>query len=463
MRNFLAFIGYKTIILIIIVISIFLSAYWQRYRHLAGDEPHYLTITHSIAYDGDIALKNNYDRQDYQNFYDQSIATGDRHISPNSILRGNYSLHNIGLPLILVPGYVLGKRSGVTLTLYLICIFEIFLFARILKKITDKISALPILLVFLTMPMIIYSHIITHELVASCTVLLFFYQLFFCNTNNKSKYQILSIGLLLAFLPWLHIKYIFLLFFLLIIVLFNSKDKFQFLYYFLMSLLSSLGLLFFLKIFYGDFSLVAQYPAEYSSLVNLIKGFFGLLIDESFGIFVFSPILLLTPAAIYFSYKYKQAFLIWSLFLIFATTVVNSLYANKIGWSPAGRMWVVVIPVVFVWFIYLYKQIKHIVTKRIFRLFSFLSIAIGVLCSLVPPISYNTGEQNRIFMIIEKATYINLSVLFPKLLAITDYLPQTNGWVMVGWIDWLKTFLWIVAIAVLNFYIIKKNTYDYRH
>ena len=47
-----------------------LSGAWTASWHLTGDGPHYLLMTHSLAYDQDLDLTNNYARADWRRFYD---------------------------------------------------------------------------------------------------------------------------------------------------------------------------------------------------------------------------------------------------------------------------------------------------------------------------------------------------------------------------------------------------------
>ena len=70
-----------------------------------GDEPYYLLITHSLAYDFDADLTNNYAAGDWQHFLDRQIRPqpGDP-VGPHGEL---YSCHNELLPLALAPAYQL--------------------------------------------------------------------------------------------------------------------------------------------------------------------------------------------------------------------------------------------------------------------------------------------------------------------------------------------------------------------
>ena len=79
---------------------------WQR----SGDEPHYLLAAHSLAFDGDFDLADNYARRDYLSFY------SDYYLDPHtrSGPRGAQVLtHNLGLSLLIAPAYRLGGLVGV--------------------------------------------------------------------------------------------------------------------------------------------------------------------------------------------------------------------------------------------------------------------------------------------------------------------------------------------------------------
>jgi hypothetical protein len=73
---------------------------------LAGDEPHYLLVAHSLLVDHDLDLQNNYERGDYRAFHPGHLS-----------LQGwgsGVSAHGVGFPLLILPGYAVGGRLGAT-------------------------------------------------------------------------------------------------------------------------------------------------------------------------------------------------------------------------------------------------------------------------------------------------------------------------------------------------------------
>ncbi len=88
------------------------------HRQPDGDEPYNLLLTHSLAYDGDTDLRNNYAAGDWRFFINRPIAPqpGDP-VGPHGEL---YSRHDALLPLALVPAYRLAGRTGAQLMMALL-------------------------------------------------------------------------------------------------------------------------------------------------------------------------------------------------------------------------------------------------------------------------------------------------------------------------------------------------------
>jgi hypothetical protein len=80
------------------------------HRQPDGDEPYNLLLAHSLAYDGDTDLANNYAAGDWRHFMDRPIAPqpGDP-VGPHGEI---YSRHNALLPLFLAPAYRLAGKTG---------------------------------------------------------------------------------------------------------------------------------------------------------------------------------------------------------------------------------------------------------------------------------------------------------------------------------------------------------------
>jgi hypothetical protein len=88
------------------------------HRQPDGDEPYNLLLTHSLAYDGDTDLRNNYAAGDWRFFMDHAIRPqpGD----PVGLHGEIYSRHNALLPLVLAPAYRLAGKTGAQIVMALL-------------------------------------------------------------------------------------------------------------------------------------------------------------------------------------------------------------------------------------------------------------------------------------------------------------------------------------------------------
>ncbi len=76
----------------------------------SGDEPHYLVIAQSVWRDGDLKIENNHTRGDYKEYFQPDLE-------PHYLTRGAdgeiYSIHPIGMPVLLAPVYGMGGYDAV--------------------------------------------------------------------------------------------------------------------------------------------------------------------------------------------------------------------------------------------------------------------------------------------------------------------------------------------------------------
>ena len=82
----------------------------------SGDEPHYLVMAQSLWRDGDFKIENNHKRRDYGEYFRSDL-------DPHYLTRGAdseiYSVHPIGLPVLMAPVYALGGYPAVVFVLIL--------------------------------------------------------------------------------------------------------------------------------------------------------------------------------------------------------------------------------------------------------------------------------------------------------------------------------------------------------
>ena len=92
-----------------LVVYLAIQPWSSAHRQPDGDEPYYLLLAHSLAYELDVDLADNY-AEDWQRFMQRAISP-----QPGDPVGENgeqYSRHGFILPLLLAPAYRLAGRSG---------------------------------------------------------------------------------------------------------------------------------------------------------------------------------------------------------------------------------------------------------------------------------------------------------------------------------------------------------------
>jgi hypothetical protein len=116
-RSLTSFIGRRAIFVVSLVLYLAFGVLSAKSMALGGDEPHYLVITESLLRDGDLKIENNHRQGDYKSFYQGELR-------PDFFERGSngeiYSIHAPGLPVLVIPAYVLGGRIGVVVFIALL-------------------------------------------------------------------------------------------------------------------------------------------------------------------------------------------------------------------------------------------------------------------------------------------------------------------------------------------------------
>lgn len=192
----------------------------------SGDEPAYLLLAHSLAFDHDFDVGNNYRNYDFaEQFpppspgalrgfpYELMLEPGlnaiahEPHVITN--YRGQQMLwHDVGLPILIAPAYYFDKREGALLVLAVLgalgvaAIFEIAL--RLGASCLQAILTAGIF--GFTAPFYLYAQSVCVEAPGAVAILWAALQFFRYREHQRNRYLLLA-GIVIAALPWLVIRF----------------------------------------------------------------------------------------------------------------------------------------------------------------------------------------------------------------------------------------------------------------
>lgn len=114
-------------------VSVLFAAVGEHYTarlHPSGDEPHYLLMAQSLAREGDLDLRDNFERGDFREYVPALDAP--HYGAPRADGRP-FPAHSPGLPLLLAPAYLVGGRRACMVLMALLaagCVVQVPALAR---------------------------------------------------------------------------------------------------------------------------------------------------------------------------------------------------------------------------------------------------------------------------------------------------------------------------------------------
>ena len=172
-----------------------------------GDEPHYLMVAESLLRDGDLALERDYAEGRYRAFY-RSQPT----LEPHYLVRGRngeiFSQHALGLSLLVLPAFALAGYPGASFFMALLSVLLALETRRLLRSWLPGSPAAELLawLLALGPPLVGFAGLVFTEVPAALALV------FALNRLDRPRElglpRALAVGLALAFVPWLNVRYL---------------------------------------------------------------------------------------------------------------------------------------------------------------------------------------------------------------------------------------------------------------
>lgn len=454
---------------------------------ITGDEPHYLIITKSMLSDGDINLWNNYQNKDYLEFYPGEL---DSHARPGrKSLKHQYSRHMPGLPVLLLPSYFIGTNIGKFISSFtknhiheketlifmvrlFMCIFTallswiFFLLVQDLLK-NRKSSLLSWLIFSFSTPLLFYSHMIYPEVPAALIVILIFWRIIKKQESTSLNSGMIGVGI--ALLPWLGVKYSVLALGILCLFFFSyiksKKVKLTNILCFISPLiLSFLLFLFYLQSIYGTLSPLSIYEgtAENNGFMllkffhfNLVEFFrcgLGYLFDQRAGILAYTPVYIFFIPGVFLMLKKKKKETFFLLFIFSLYWAFCSLGYYWGGYCPPGRTLLPVLWIMALLMAYAFaknRNRKSIIITKILILLSFL---MTLIFANNPKLLYHENlsfswSQNGIF----SNFLTSISNFFIDFKKVVPTLASKENF------SWIPLILWIFVATIITFTFLNKK------
>ncbi len=325
-----------------------------------GDEPHYLLITHSLVHDHDLQIGNNYKQRDYQLFFQ---ATLDPHLSIAKD-QTRYSIHPIGMPLLLAPAYALkqGYTAPILSMNVMAACLSVLIFCIAYALTGQRRLALLLWgILSFTPPLLFYSSQLYPETPSALFLAAVFYLI--DTQRRRQTWRAVVIGLLLAYLPWLQQRMILPSVLLWCYHLYRLRSLPERRSHFGLDagistlFLTASGLLMagYYYTLFGNPLPNAPYASVgirqvFSFEIFLREGLLGLLFDQETGLSIFAPSLMFAGIGLLILLR-KQAIL-----GILTLALVLSIYIPCAGftmgwrgaWSPVARYMVALMPILLI-------------------------------------------------------------------------------------------------------------------
>jgi hypothetical protein len=370
------------------------------HRQLDGDEPYYLLVTHSLAYDFDADLTNNYAQGDWRHFMSRPITPqpGD----PVGAHGELFSRHNAMLPLVLAPAYRLGGKLGALATMAALAAALAWMTLRLARHYSPEHPG-PALAAYALAafgsPLLLYSYQVWVEVPAALLAAVALDRILILGSQPRSWgwKDWLGIGLPLVLLPLVKIRFVLIAAPIVPLAWwYAGRRKRPVLI--LAALLAAVGggMLLYNQIVYSNPLKIHTWqevdPGAYG-LASYLKGGFGLFYDAGFGLFGCTPVwLVLIPAAgLLIARRSRLLLHLVALSLPYLMVVAPRLEWYG-GWSPPFRYALIAVPLLAVGLIPLLADWRRPGALALLGGLSALTLVLTLVWVTVPGWTYNFAD-----------------------------------------------------------------------
>jgi hypothetical protein len=347
-----------------------------------GDEPHYLAIAQSIAFDGDLDVSNNYGAN--EPLVGGGVLQPEAHVRPgiDGVAR---PVHDIGMPVVFAPFVRLAvplthaltrivpestmrraRLNPSVLYRHLVSLAMIALAAVLAGLLFDALLALganagaalgTAALLMLSPPLLIFSVLFFTELLSALLCFAIFYSICLRDTRGVARWWWL--GCVTGFLFLLHAKNVGLIIPLAALAVYRLRDvprrreavAFVAGAALLVSVRVAVNYAFWGALLSGPHARLGEWPGWARLIGEMTNRLVGLLVDQEFGILIYAPVYVLAIWGAISLVRVKRdlafsIFLVVGVYVGFVICPLTNAHGWTGGWNPAARFLTPITPLV---------------------------------------------------------------------------------------------------------------------
>lgn len=360
----------------------------QQNAMLTGDEPSYMLIAQSLVLDRDVNLYNDARERGGSTFHCAGAAPHKALVDHSRQVM--YSIHPVGLPAFVAPVFGLALRSGITARyavstlLALLATGYVVLTYVLARRLTGSgwASATAAVLTAASLPLLVASYQVYPDLCGGLLALVGIVILVARPAGQPGVAGAVVVGLCMALLPWLHIRYAVLsaaLFIGVVSVWRRSPSRLALSC--LPPAVSALALMYSYQRWFGSPWPNAPYVAQgtdshlHASLTELWQHALGVLVDSGMGLLPWAPLFVFVPVGIWYGMCRCRLpnLLLLAICLPYAT-LISSFALWWGGFSTPCRFLVPLLPYLAVWLAFFLKDNRRALPALLFVAFAALSV-----------------------------------------------------------------------------------------
>ena len=403
---------------------------------VTGDEPHYLLMDYSLIHDGDLNLRNNFLNKDYLRYYpayiDPTLQVGSGQVSNNS--SHWYSIHGIGLPLILAPFVWLDGKDGAVFAMVIMSVVVIWLTYVWSKLITRSnklgvISAASLLACYFFNGLAgyIYPDIPIAAMTLAALII-------FEKHRTRHLYQF-WIGGILGILVLLHFKSLAIaapMIVAITYVLWKEKREIPWAVYFPFFVIISLFFLFTHR-WFGVWNPSQIYPSTVNLGASPVHIVSALLFDSLRGLLIYNPILLVIFIGLPIWLARNKRSLLVTLFCLLPSIGLLSVFNQwQGGDAPTGRYVLDFLPAFMPAVGLTVQELKNSWQKAAIIVLFLLTLSVSAYYTLTKQPYVRNETRSPMFARLEERTGVPFDRLLPTFSNQTKILNPSSKISVVG-------------------------------